>query len=235
MHDSMNKRSYIREILAKKSRLLEDNARWRQVSVNLTKIIESLDQLDSIITDDPSSNLAEILPYFPIRLVACFEGYFRLVYADLIDQVPQFQNNTATNFKDKKLTLEDALSLRQHSLSLGEYIAHLLRTNNLGDIKRNVNGITGSDFIEDVKTTRAKLYPYSQTALLPEWEVDEDAQLISGVERIFELRHIFCHELAPTESVSIGEINEYSYTAVRFLHISEAVVTGYLTGSIPST
>lgn len=235
MDDSMNKRSYIREILSKKSRLLEDNPRWRQVSVNLTKIIESLDELDSIITDDPFSNLAETLPYFPIRLVACFEGYFQLVYADLIDQVPQFQNNTATNFKDIKFTLEQALSLRQHSLSIGDLTAHLLPTSNLRDIKRNVNGITGSDFIEDIKATRPKLYPYSQGALSPEFEVDEDFQLISRVERIFELRHIFCHELALTESVSLGEISEYSYTAVRFLHISEVVVTGYLTGSIPST
>lgn len=231
----MNKRDYIREILSKKSRLAEDSPRWSQVSVNLNKIIESLDQLDSIITNDPFSNLSETLPYFPIRLVACFEGYFRLVYADLIDRVPQFQDNTATNFKDIKFTLETALSLRQHSLSLGDFTAHLLRTNNLGDIKRNVSCITGSDFIEDIKATRPKLYPYSQTALLPEWEVDEDAQLISRVERIFELRHIFCHELAPAESVSIGEISEYSYTAARFLHISEAVVTGYLTGSISST
>jgi hypothetical protein len=231
----MNKRDYIREILSRKSRLSENSPRWAQVSSNLDKIVESLDQVDAVLKEDPFSNVTEMLPYFPIRLVACFEGYFRLVYADLIDHVPRFQNNTATNFKDIKFTLEQALSLRQHSLSIGDLTAHLLPTSNLRDIKRNVNGITGSDFIEDIKAMRPKVYPYTQSALLPEWEVDEGTQLISRVERIFELRHLFCHELAPTESVSIGEISEYSYTAVRFLHVSEAVVTEYLTGSMPST
>jgi hypothetical protein len=166
-------------------------------------------------------------------LVACFEGYFRLVYADLIDQVPQFQSNAASRFNDIKFTLQTAISLRHHSVSLGDFIAHLLPTNNLEDINRNVSGITTMDFLDDFKTKRPKVYPDVQTALLPEWEVDEDAQIISRVKRIFELRHVFCHELAPTESVSIGQVSEYSYTAIKFLHISEAVISEYLSSSVP--
>ena len=202
--------------------------------MNLNTIIESLDQLDSILTEDPFSNLSETLPYFPIRLVACFEGYFRLVYADLIDQVPQFQDNAASRFNDIRFTLETAISLRHHSVSLGDFIAHLLPTSNLEDINRNVSYITSRDFLENFKATRPSVYPFVQTALLPEWEVDEDARIISGVKRIFELRHVFCHELAPTESVSIGQVSEYCYTAIKFLHISEAVISEYLSSSGPS-
>jgi len=231
MDNSRNKRDFIREILSKKSRLVGDSPRWTQVAINLNTIIESLDLLESVFTEDPFSHLSETLPYFPIRLVACFEGYFRLAYADLIDQVPQFQSNAASKFNDIKFTLQTAISLRHHSVSLGDFIAHLLPTNNLEDINRNVSLITTKDFLDDFKAKRPKVYPYVQTALLPEWEIDEDAQIISRVKRIFELRHVFCHELAPKESLTIGEVTEYSYTAIKFLHISEALIVDYLAPS----
>jgi hypothetical protein len=222
----MTKRDYVGEILSKRSRLFPDNPRWRQVSVNLNKIIESLDLLEPIFERDPFSNMSEILPFFPIRLVACFEGYFRLAYADLIDRVAAFQNN-ASQF-DIKFSLHTAISLRHHSVSLGDFIAHLLPTNNLEDINRNMTKITNEDFLDKFKETRPQIYPLVQTALLPEWEVDPDAEILSRIKRIFELRHIFSHELAPTEVLRIDGIREYSYSAIRFLHVSEEVVTQYL-------
>jgi hypothetical protein len=148
------KRDYINEILSKKSRLIQGSPRWTQVAANLDRIIECLDELEPTLENDRYSTYSEILPYFPIQLVANFEGFFRLAYAELIDRVPAFQDNVSK--LDIKFTLQVAISLRHHSVSMGDFVAHLLPISSLDDINRNMAQITGDDFLEKLKTVRSK-------------------------------------------------------------------------------
>jgi hypothetical protein len=62
-----------------------------------------------------------LLPIFPVRLVACTESYFRLLYADLLDRGEPFRSNAAKlrlSFLSRRHYLFKANQLLWVSLSL---------------------------------------------------------------------------------------------------------------------
>jgi hypothetical protein len=236
----MARRDFITEILSKKSRLYPDTNRWNQVSVRLAHLRQTLEFLQEMYPELEESNETlqifykdvpyELRRYFPIAFVACIEGYFRIVYANLIDHGSPFRDN-ATKF-DIKFSIEMALSIQRHSVSLGEFIAHLLSHNNLDDIDKNMSNLIGESFLARVKQMRAKLP--RQTSIFPEFELDADARLLSQIKGLFELRHIYSHELSPFTPPDSPSVDACVEAAVEFLWITESIVNELLSTPNPS-
>ncbi len=189
----------------------------------------------------------EIARYIPIGLTACMEGYFRQVYADLIDYGPPYRENAA-KFKDIRFSIDTALSLEKNSVSLGDFIAHLLTTNNFADINENVSTLIGEDFIKRLKSARSHVVNRQDLFVTDEEELM--SEIIQSVKYTFKLRHMFCHEADPmpvdlelehmfrghsgpipegSEGFAIGAQFRVSPRAVEeFLSISEFVISGLL-------
>lgn len=236
----MGNRNYTTEILSKKSRLYPRSQRWENVAIHLhslnetaellmflrlkkEKIDEILDEDDQFGRLDIESARAELEQYIPIRAIACIEGYFRLVYADLIDSGDPYRNNAASKF-ERKFSIETALSLQANSISIGEFIAHFLPLSSFEDIKSTMNQLIGDDFLKLFKEKRDDL-PVQQA--LPGF--DTFAELVSSIKGIFEVRHIYCHEIAMVDTpkfVSPGESR--IRRVVEFLWISEKLVSELL-------
>ena len=219
----MNKRDYIAEILSKKSRLYPSSTRWELVAGQLQYLLEALDDMEEFLEAKRIVD-HEVLRYFPIRLVACIEGYFRLAYADLIDYGSPFRENTAKF--EIKFTIDTALSLQRHSVTLGEFVAHLLPTNNLQDINGSISKIINDDFLQRLKARRLTLI--RQPYIIPEFEAEADSILIGGINRLFETRHILSHELAPVLVPSLGNAVGLMQITTEFLRITEAVMADLL-------
>lgn len=215
----MSKRDYVAEILSKKSRLYPSTHRWEQVSGLLDGLIQALYETQHHMPFGGARE--EVLSYFPIRLVAVIEGYFRLAYANLIDFGSPFRENAA-KFRDIRFGIDTAVALQQHSVSLGDFIAHLLPVNNLDDINLVMSTLLGTDFLQLFKETRLKL-PVQMT-LFPEEEGRLAGQVLAQVKAMFDLRHLMCHELAPTVPTDEEKIVAVSQAAVEFLWITEAVL-----------
>ncbi len=239
------KRAYITEILEVKGRLPPKSERWNLV-LNRMKEIEQIghlvgflekvkyiesETLDEVFEAAPELSKLQDFPEItyelarsiPVGLIACVEGYFRLVYADLIDQRKPFRENVAKF--DIKFGLEHLVSIEQHSISLGEFVAHFLPCNSIEDINSNMSNITGQDFLRLVK----RKYPRSPP-LFPEMFTGD--AFISRVKRIFELRHMYCHELSPPmEEEEFSWVQFCSRTASEFLLISEYIVEELLSFS----
>jgi hypothetical protein len=79
----------------------------------------------------------EFYRHIPVGLVACTEGYFRMVIADLIDHGSPFREN-AGKFPNITFSLDTALALQKQSVSVGEFVAHLLPLSSLEDINRTL-------------------------------------------------------------------------------------------------
>jgi len=236
----MGNRDYTAEILSKKSRLYPRSQRWENVAVHLRLLEEAtkllmflrrrkeeieaiLDNDDRFSTLDIESARAELEQYIPIRLIACIEGYFRLVYADLIDFGDPYRGN-ASKFDRVKFSIETAFSLQANSISIGEFIAHLLPLSSLEDINSTMSRLIGDDFLKLFKEKRDDL-PVQQALL----EFDAFAELIGSVKEIFEVRHIYCHEIALVDTpkfISSGESR--IRRVVEFLWISEKLVSELL-------
>ncbi len=245
----MSKRDYIGEILAKKERLSPNSKRLEQISgrvFRLQKTLIFLDQLKpnsdliSILEEaeeeysfgeisDLTQNYSEIqyeaMRYIPIGLVACMEGYFRLAYADLINFGTPYRDN-ASEF-DVKFSIESAIALERHSLSLGDFIAHLLTTNNLSNINHNMTTLIGKDFLEIFKVMRPKLE--TQNSLFEQDNEQVSNWVLGNVQRLFELRHLYSHEPDPPANKNdIDKISGGIEAVKEFLWVSDTIINEML-------
>ncbi len=245
----MGKRDFVSEILKKKP----TGQRWALVSERLSDIglvsnvahivdhfdvIEGIEELkgfdwienDYRILREKSNGLgSELLRYIPIGLIACIEGYFRMVYADLINHGSPYKENAPKIpvFKDTKLSIETAISLEIHAVSIGDFVAHLLTTNNLDDINRNVSTLIGEDFLGKLKTIRSQAIHQQYLFSIDENELM--GHMIKKIRHTFELRHMFCHEIDPKVSTEdFLSIKAYTEATVEFLGISEFLISELL-------
>ncbi|HZN25036.1 MAG TPA: hypothetical protein VFB75_12470, partial [Burkholderiales bacterium] len=80
----MSKRDYIAEISAKRDRLHRRGSRFAQFERRADALIEVHEHLERT-RRIAAPVKAELVKYLPIGWIACIEGYFRLVYRDLVD------------------------------------------------------------------------------------------------------------------------------------------------------
>jgi hypothetical protein len=245
-------RDYVQEIPARRNRLTSSE-RWWQVSERLHRLrtIEVLlehlwpasNLIDAIeddkdlalelrdLTRNPGRIASEIGKYIPIGLVACMEGFFRLAYADLINHGSPFRENAAKF--EVKFSIEMAVSLEQYSVSLGEFVAHLLTTNNLADINHNMTTIVGESFLDRFREMRPQLeeLEVQQPRMFDDPTTQEEITngILVQVENTFTLRHMYCHEIDPIIGSEISSsVCPRTESVVRFIWVSEQIVRGLL-------
>jgi hypothetical protein len=212
-------RDYVAEIVSKRSRLLSETDRFKQLSARSGFVWESMEFLKNEAPDD-APHKVELLKYLPIGFVACIEGYFRLLYRDLIDHGPPFSDNVS-GFKDIKFGVEQVVAIHsKKTVSLGEFVSHLLPANNLGDINRNMTTLIGEEFLERLARTRIALREDFQPSLK---EHNLHPEIFQTLKRLFELRHIFCHELAPAVQIDAREAEDCANAAMILLITTEAM------------
>lgn len=159
----------------------------------------------------------ELLKYVPISTVACFEAFFRSVYKELIDFGKPFCDNV-TNFnqaKNIKFDFEIVNAIQNKTVTVGEFVSHILPCNNFEDINSNLSILAGIDFIERVKSFRKDgIYNNDETKQF----IENAEQIIVDIKRTFQLRHIFCHEFATNLRIDKDEIFRCFKSAKLFLN-----------------
>jgi hypothetical protein len=214
----MTQRDYIAEIKEVRARLGPVPSRWAQVSARLDNLVDSWHDIQYLRAKNEVIN-DELLRYFPIGFVACIEGYFRLVYRDLIDFGTPYRENAA-QFKDIKLRIEHAVSIQSNSATLGEFITHLLQANSLQDINSNMSVLIGEDYLGRLKRTRFSVLGDRMTLT----EKGLEGRLFRDIEGLFRLRHILCHEVVAFEPIDYDEIQVFSLASTTFLLLNESLV-----------
>jgi hypothetical protein len=209
------KRDLIAEILDRRTRHPKRTVRWSQLMNRVEPLLLSLHH---VLTKAPTKHSCrtELLRYFPIAIIAASEGYFRLVYRDLIDFGNPYLQNAAA-FKDLRLGHEAICAIHGRQTTVGQFIAHQLSHNRLGDILANMDALTGDNFKVAVQQ---RLDAQASRSTEPTME----SMVFKFVARTFDLRHIFCHELAPLLAPNATEIDHCFRAMVAFLYCSESHV-----------
>lgn len=179
------RRDHIDEILSWRSRLSSNTTRFIQTLPRINAIDGALQTLSE--RDDVTSS--ELMKYIPIGCVACIEAYFRLVYRDLIDYGAPFSENCC-RLADIKLNIHSAIAIGK-KISVGELIAHFIDANSPEDINTNMSLILGQDFFATLKTKGVG--PDNSISLVSR---GEETWFFENLTKLFELRNIFCHEVA---------------------------------------
>ena len=209
----MNKRDYVNEIIEKRNRL-EQTDRMENLFKRLFPLVSGFRSIKAF--DENTDYKNEWLKYSAIGYIACVEGYFRLLIADLINFGEPYITNVK-NFKDIKVSIENIIAINLKKVTLGEYISHLLPINSIQDININLSTILDTDFISELKD-----FPCLAFNNDPVFKVFPD--IVFRPQKLFELRHLYCHELATKEHINVLNIEHCISTTGAFIIFTEELV-----------
>lgn len=153
-----------------------------------------------------------VLEYIPIKIVACFEEYFRQLYAEIID-LPQFRENLKETLKKTKYNLDvDFLSdMKEDCVSMGDYLSFHFPCNKLDDIMGTLSSLLTKDYMELLKERLI-------------YQCEDIGQVFDDVNKIFSYREICCHEHFSVEKLSVSDIMDYVKSANSLINATNIVV-----------
>jgi hypothetical protein len=138
-------RDRIEEILRRRSRQHSHGQRFDQFNRRMYPIMKATLELPRC-TQMSRASKAELMRYFPIATVGALEGYFRALYADLINAGDPYAERAQSFPGIKRL---DAITseAKARKVSTGDLIAHQLRHNCFADVCDNLTTLLGADFL----------------------------------------------------------------------------------------
>lgn len=158
----------------------------------------------------------EWLKYSAIGYIACVEGYIRLLISDLINQGDPYLTRIR-DLRDIKFTADTVIAIQKKKVTLGEFVAHLLPLNGFEDINSHLSALIGSDY-----KTLYLSKPCSKFNPKPVGDVFPEH--IGRLSRLFELRHLYAHELATKKKVPVREIEDLVGSAAMFVTMTEELM-----------
>ena len=234
----MKKRDYVLEILEKKRHLKSPLDGFNRIYDRIYNISLLENFYEEALVGGFSDNeeieselevyapaFLEGIKYVPVGLVACIESFFRILFAKLIDSNTIYKDNAAK--LDIKYSLRTAVDLEANRLTIGEFISHLLRVNNIEDIGSNMTQILGEDFFKSFKKWRKDLDIRVELFSLSDNE--KDSWLFNNLSALFELRHRICHEAyTPVSHDEIRALISFSPHVKEFLEVTEKYVEDHI-------
>lgn len=221
-------RDAIKEIMDLKSR--NEFADSHQVYLRLYSLQELL---KSNAGNDHISE--EVFKYIPIALVACMEGLFRSLYAEIIDYGEPYSNNVEKfNNSNKKFDYSIVNAIQSKKLTIGEFISHTLSCNNISDIDNNISILLGIKFLHELNNFETKSI-FDQQKLINNSFKSNANEILKSVVTVFELRHIFCHEFGTKVEVNEDFIQELFSNTKIFLENTTDFIQSKLYPDAPET
>lgn len=210
----MTKRNLIDEIVSKQSRLHRRGTRIELFNRRVHPLVKGFRELLAAPPD--MSYRSEWLKYGAIGYIACVEGYFRLLIANVIDSGDPYVSRI-TDLKDVRFTAESVVAIHKKQVTLGHFIAHLLPINGVADINSHLSALLATDYLKHYSAQ-----PLSQWNPRPIGEVL--TKEIGRLERLFKLRHLYAHELATREKVPLREMEGLIGAAAVFVTLTDQIV-----------
>jgi uncharacterized protein YecT (DUF1311 family) len=177
---------------------------------------------------------SEFLRYFPISLVACIESYFRHAIQEFIDHgEPYFENCSELLKNNDNFNFEVIKALQGNKISVGEFISHLVPINNLSNIDATMSTLIKDNYLKRVETVCNDWDRRQKGITIP--IIENPAEVYKSVAKIFELRHIFCHEFASSITVLSEEIDQLFNDTLVFIKACEELNGQILHPNAPLT
>lgn len=187
-------------------------------------------KLRSMLYDFANINNSDLLEYVPVKIVACFEEYFRQLYKKIIDDT-KFRVNLKNirTLKDAKIDFDVIEAIQANTISLGDFLSYYFPCNSIKCINENFSELLGVDFLYEM---RNKI----PDKITPSGEKISDANdFIKIIKSIFDMRHIICHEAAfhePFDNKSVSQMIQYG---IVFTELVDEIVYVHLYPNSPLT
>ncbi len=166
----------------------------------------------------------ELIRYFPVALIACVEGYFRMAIKDLVDSGEPYLSNAEKPASSLKLDFSLLRAVYGKAVTVGELVAHGVQLSRLEHIEAVFSSLLGKGFLEALRTTtdrwahEVKGEPSTPILAKPDF-------IFADVARTFELRHIICHEIASAYEIESAEVAQCFESCVSFLRAADELIS----------
>ncbi len=137
-------RDFIREIA--------DIRQRRRFGSTMAELPLRLFALEHAFKDHDKSQ-SELTRYFPVALIACIEGYFRMAIKDLIDAGEPFLTNAEKPASCLKLDFSVLLANHGQAITVGELVAHGVSLSRLEHIESALSNLLGAGFFQALRST----------------------------------------------------------------------------------
>ncbi|NTU50272.1 MAG: DUF1311 domain-containing protein [Desulfobulbaceae bacterium] len=176
----------------------------------------------------------ELIRYFPVALIACVEGYFRMAIKELIDSGEPYFSNAEKPMSSLKLDFSMLRALHGKKITVGELVAHWVQLSKLEHINHVLTGLLGKGFLDVLRKTPDRFaHEVMGTPVAP--ILSEPDKVYFDVARTFELRHIICHELASAYEINSDEVAECFESCVAFLKAADVFISETIHPGAPLT
>lgn len=176
----------------------------------------------------------ELTRYFPVALIACVEGYFRMAIKDLVDAGEPYLTNAEKPASSIKLDFSVLRAVHGKTITVGELVAHGVQLSRLEHIETALSSLLGTGFLQALRTTtdrwahEVKGEPARPILTKPD-------EVFADVARTFELRHIICHEIASAYEIESEEVARCFESCVAFLRAADELVSETIHPGAPLT
>lgn len=169
-----------------------------------------------------------MLEYAPIKIIACFEEYFRQLYKDIIDE-PRFRMNLKNikELKESKIDFDVIDAFQNNTITLGDYFSYSFPCSSLENINTNFSTLLGIDFFKILKENIIKDNTKSET-------MDVDS-LIASIGTCFKMRHTLCHEASIITSLTQEKVQKMISNAIIFIEHIDKIVYNMIYPNAPET
>ncbi|WP_075256658.1 lysozyme inhibitor LprI family protein [Herbaspirillum camelliae] len=208
-------RDIIQEIAEVRERRRYGSA-MAELPIRLHAIRNAFSQVDS--------EQRELQRYFPVALVACLEGYFRMAIKDLIDFGEPYLSNAEKPANALKFDFTVMRAIHGKSITFGELIAHGTPISRLEHIDSILSTLVGKSFLTSLRTVEDR-WAQEVHGMLPEPILSDPDAVFKGVSRAFELRHIICHEIASAYEITSAEVADCLESCMFFLKAADEFIS----------
>jgi len=196
-------------------------------------VVLRINQVRSLL-DSYDKPPEEALRYVPVGLVGCLEAYFRAVVRDLVDSGEPFLQR-AEKLERIPFNFRAVAAIHGRTITLGSLVAHLVPLNSKRDLNATMSTLLNDDFLEKLKEVREH-WPWKPIATSStEPVVSDPAGVFADLDKVFELRHVVCHEFGLPIHISKSEAERYIESVDTFLSAATFMAIKLLFKDIPDT
>lgn len=205
----------------------------RRFGSTMAELPSRLFALERAFAEHAPTNV-ELTRYFPVALVACIEGYFRLAIKELVDAGEPYISHAEKTASGLKLDFAVVRAVHGKAVTIGELIGHSVSLSRLEHIESVMTGLLGDSFLNRLRAVSDRwAHEVRGEPITP--MLKDAGQVFVSVTKAFELRHIVCHELATAHDVDHEEVARCFDGCVAFLRAADELLSQILHPGAPLT
>lgn len=152
-----------------------------------------------------------MLEYVPVKIVACFEQFFRAEYQEILEN-PKVKKNLKNIdlFKDTKFNFDVIGAFEENTISLSDYLSLLIPCSKLDDIDNAISKLLGINFLSEFR------------------KKEDGENILESISEVFRLRHIYCHEVPLKQALDVDNARKLISHAINFIDNSDDIIRNAL-------